>query len=149
MALGEICNRVVIVITRDTGLDEAARLMREHHVGSLVVVEETNLGRKPVGIITDRDIVVESVAAGVPPTSLTAGDIMEPGLLIGTEADEVWDAIVRMRERGVRRMPVVDRNGLLAGIVTVDDLLELLLVQLDGMVKIIGREQAREARVRK
>ncbi|MCZ7564160.1 MAG: CBS domain-containing protein [Burkholderiales bacterium] len=149
MSLGQLCNRVVVVTTRGTGMDEAARLMREHHVGSLVVVDETALGRKPVGIVTDRDIVIEVVAAGVAPASVTVGDVMGPELVTARESDEPWDTIQRMRAKGVRRVPVVDGEGVLIGIVTVDDLVETVAEQLEGLVKVIGQEQAREARTRK
>lgn len=149
MSLGELCNRVVVVTTRTTGVDEAARLMREHHVGSLVVVDDTAIGRKPVGIVTDRDIVIEVVAAGVAPDSVTVGDVMAPELVTAREADEPWDTIQRMRAKGVRRVPVVDREGVLVGIVTVDDLIETVAEELEGLVKVIGQEQAREARTRK
>ncbi|MCC6608807.1 MAG: CBS domain-containing protein [Burkholderiales bacterium] len=149
MGLGEICNRVVVVTTRNTGVGEAARLMREHHVGSLVIVDETALGRKPVGIVTDRDIVIEVVAAGVAPAAVTVGEIMGPTLATARETDEPWDTIKRMRAKGVRRMPVVNGDGVLVGIVTVDDLVETIAEQLDGLVRVIGQEQAREARTRR
>jgi len=149
MGLGEICNRVVVVTTRNTATDEAARLMREHHVGSLVVVDETATGRKPAGIVTDRDIVIELVAAGVAPGTVTVGEIMGPELVVARDTDEPWDTIKRMRAKGVRRMPVVNGEGVLVGIVTVDDLVETIAEQLDGLVKVIGQEQAREARTRK
>jgi len=149
MGLGEICNRVVVVTTRNTGVGEAARLMREHHVGSLVIVDETALGRKPVGIVTDRDLVIEVVAAGVAPAAVTVGEIMGPTLATARETDEPWDTIKRMRAKGVRRMPVVNGDGVLVGIVTVDDLVETIAEQLDGLVRVIGQEQAREARTRR
>lgn len=149
MPLGEICNRTVVVATRGTRLDEAARLMREHHVGSLVVVDETALGRKPVGIITDRDIVIEVAAMGVPLATVTVEEAMAPDLIIGRETDPVWDTVARMRDKGVRRLPVVDRDGVLQGILTVDDLLELLTEHFDGLVKTIIQEQTKEARSRR
>jgi CBS domain-containing protein len=149
MPLGEICNRTVVVAARGTRLDEAARLMREHHVGSLVVVDETALGRKPVGIITDRDIVIEAAAMGVPLGTVTVEEAMAPDLVIGRETDPVWDTVARMREKGVRRLPVVDGDGVLQGIVTMDDLLEILTEHFDGLVKTVVREQTKEARNRK
>ncbi|MBI2961428.1 MAG: CBS domain-containing protein [Betaproteobacteria bacterium] len=149
MALGEICNRTVVVVTRGTRLDEAARLMREHHVGSLVVVDETAIGRRPVGIITDRDIVIEVAAMGVPLATVTAEEAMAPDLMTGLVTDPVWDTVARMREKGVRRLPVVDRDGVLQGILTVDDLLELLTEHFDGLVRTIIQEQTKEARSRR
>ena len=148
MGLSELCNRSVVVTLAKTTVQEAARLMREHHVGSLVVVEETARGRRPVGIVTDRDVAVEVVAAGVAPATVTVGEIMGVELVTARESDEPWDTIQVMRQRGVRRVPVVSEDGLLLGIVTVDDLLEILAEQLDGLAKVISSELRREARSR-
>jgi CBS domain-containing protein len=148
MGLSEICNRSVVVTPRDTSVEAAARLMREHHVGSLVVVDETARGRKPVGILTDRDIAIEVVAAGVAPASVTVGETMAPDLVTARESDEPWETIRLMRQKGIRRVPVVDAQGLLVGIVTVDDLLEIIAEEIDGLVKVIAAEQSREARTR-
>ncbi len=149
MSVGEICNRIVIVTNRATRLDEAARLMREHHVGSIVVVDETAAGNKPAGVVTDRDIVIECVATGVNPATVTVEEIMAPDLVVAREADDVLDSLNKMRAKGIRRMPVVDGHGVLVGILTLDDLLGILAEQVDGMVKAIAQEQAREARTRK
>ncbi len=148
MSLGEICNRSVVVTSAKTSVEEASRLMREHHVGSLVVVEESARGRRPIGIITDRDVVVEVVAAAVAPATVTVGEVMGPELATAREDDEPWDTVRVMQERGVRRIPVVGRDGLLVGIVTVDDLLEIIADQLDGLAKVFSSEQKREVRSR-
>jgi CBS domain-containing protein len=149
MSVGEICNRVVIFTQRVTLLPEAAGLMREHHVGSLVVVEEQAQGRVPVGILTDRDIVVAVVAPAVDPRTVTAGEMMTGDLLTVREQDSVYDALRLMRGRGIRRVPVVTPTGTLAGIVTLDDLLETVAEQLNDIVRAITSEQAHEARARK
>lgn len=149
MSVGEICNRTVIVTSRQTRLDEAARLMREHHVGSLVVIDESAAGRKPAGIITDRDIVIEVVAAGISPATVTAEEVMAPDLVVAREEDDVLDTLMKMRAKGIRRVPVVGNDGILSGILTLDDVLGILAEQVDGMVKVIAQEQAREARARK
>jgi CBS domain-containing protein len=149
MTVGEICNRVVTVAERATPLADAAKLMREHHVGSLVVVENRAGARVPVGILTDRDIVVAVVAGGVDPATLTAGDVMAGELLTVREQDSEFDALQLMRRRGVRRLPVVGADGALAGIVTVDDLLEIVAEQLDDVVRAITSEQAQERRARR
>ncbi|MFO1361892.1 MAG: CBS domain-containing protein [Burkholderiales bacterium] len=149
MNVGEICNRVVVVTRRETPLPAAAALMREHHVGSLVVVEDGARGRVPVGILTDRDIVVAVVAPGVDPRVVTVGEMMTGDLLTLREQDSVYDALRLMRGRGIRRVPVVTPAGTLAGIVTLDDLLETVAEQLNGIVRAIASEQAREKRVRK
>jgi CBS domain-containing protein len=149
MTVGEICNRVVTVAARATPLADAAQLMREHHVGSLVVVENRAGARVPVGILTDRDIVVAVVARGVDPATLTAGDVMAGELLTVREQDSEFDALQLMRRRGIRRVPVVGADGALVGIVTVDDLLEIVAEQLDDIVRAIASEQAQERRARR
>jgi len=149
MSVGELCNRTVIVTSRTTRLDEAARLMREHHVGSIVVVDETPAGSKPVGIVTDRDIVIEIVAAGVSPATVTVEEIMVPDLVVAKEGEDLLDTLTRMRAKGVRRVPVVNGVGALLGILSLDDMLGVLAEHVDGLLKVIAQEQAREARTRK
>lgn len=149
MNIGEICNRIVVVAGRGTSLVEAARLMREHHVGSLVVVDEAARGRVPAGILTDRDIVVSVVAGEADPRTLTAGEVMATDLVTVRETESIFDGLGLMRRHGVRRVPVVAADGTLVGIVTVDDVLEIVAEQLDDAVRAIATEQSREARVRK
>lgn len=141
---GEICNRDVVHAHRDTPVAEAARLMREHHVGDLVVLDGREGEQTPVGIVTDRDLVVEVLAAGVRPEDLTVGDVMSDDLVTAREEDGLLDLIRRMRAKGVRRVPVVDRAGALVGILAVDDLIELLAEQVTDLAKLIAREQTRE-----
>jgi len=124
--------------------------MRHGHIGSLVVVEQMNGGKRiPAGIVTDRDIVVEVIATGLDPAVITVGDIMEPELVVGRESDSVLETLEIMRFKGVRRLPTVDREGQLVGIVTVDDLLEILAEQLNELATIVAREQSHEASARK
>ena len=149
MQAGEICNREVIVVERDASIREAAVLMRQYHVGDLVVVEERAGQRAPVGILTDRDIAIEVVAMGVDPEALTVGEVIGPELIIAGEKETVYDTLQRMRQHGVRRVPVVDAKGGLAGIVSLADLLEFLAEELSYLSTVELREQAREARVRK
>ena len=148
MTIGEICVRIVVFAYENMPLTEAARLMREHHVGSLVVVKEGDPDRTPVGIITDRDIVVEVVAAGLDARVLTVGEIMGRELVTAREQDNVLDILRVMRRRGIRRMPVVTASGSLAGIVTIDDLLEIVAEELDDVVNAIASGQQRETRAR-
>lgn len=145
MPIGEICNREVVIAERDLSVEQAARLMRSHHVGDLVVVQKTGSLNRPVGIVTDRDIVVEVVAAGVDATTLTVGDIMGEALATVRESEGVFETLQYMRTQGVRRMPVVDGDGCLAGIVTVDDLLALLAEELTALAGTVSRQQKCEA----
>jgi CBS domain-containing protein len=148
MAIGEICNREVVFVSRQVRVDEAARLMREHHVGDVVVVTDEGGLRKPIGIVTDRDVVVEVVAAGLDPAILKVEEIMAPYLATVPEKTGVFEAIRYMRDKGVRRMPVVGDDGVLIGILALDDLLELLAEELGALAHLIRREQTREIRQR-
>lgn len=149
MAIGEVCNREVVVVGIDNTVLEAARLMRQHHVGNVLVVEERDGRRFPIGIVTDRDVVVEVVAPELDPKAITVGDIMASNLASVNEDTGVFEAIQYMRSRGVRRLPVVARDGGLAGIVTLDDLLALLAEELDAFAKLLKREQQKEANYRR
>lgn len=149
MNVGEVCNREVVVAYRDTRLTDAARLMRERHVGSLVIVIDRMSERVPVGIITDRDIVVAVVAKELDPRALTVGDVINAGgALVVREQDGLPDTLRLMRKKGVRRVPVVTKSGGLAGILTLDDMLELVAEELGALVGTVGRERARESRAR-
>ncbi|HSJ81010.1 MAG TPA: CBS domain-containing protein [Thiobacillus sp.] len=145
MAVGEICNREVVVAEKALSVVDAAQLMRKHHVGDLVVVEEKAGRKHPVGIVTDRDIVVEVVAAGVNPDALKVGDIMGPEVATVRDGEGLFEALRHMRDKGVRRMPVVDREGGLVGILTLDDVLSLLAEEMTELAKLVSREQQREA----
>jgi CBS domain-containing protein len=148
MAVGELCNREVVIAEKTLSVVDAAQLMRKHHVGDLVVVEERSGRKQPVGIVTDRDIVVEVVAAGVNPDALKVGDIMGPEVATVREAEGLFEALRYMRDKGVRRMPVVDREGGLVGILTLDDLLSLLAEEMTELAKLVSHERQREATVR-
>lgn len=148
MRIGEICTRDVVFCTPGATVVEAARLMRQCHVGTLIVIEERNGRRIPVGVVTDRDIVMEIVALDVPTGSVTVGDIMSRELATVSESEDVFSTLELMRRKGIRRMPVVDQQGALAGIVTLDDLLEILAEELGTMVRLISREQSLEIKNR-
>ena len=148
MPIGEICIREVIICNRTTNVLEAAQLMRRYHVGDLVIVEESAGKRVPVGMITDRDVVISVIAAQVDPTTVTAGDLIGRELVFGREDQGVFETIEHMRAHGVRRMPVVDQQGALVGIISVDDLIDLLAEELSQLAKLIAKEQAQEVQVK-
>jgi signal-transduction protein with cAMP-binding, CBS, and nucleotidyltransferase domain len=145
MSVGEVCNRAVVVTGPRTGVVEAARLMREFHVGDLVVVEPHDGGRVPVGIVTDRDLVVEVLAEEVDPAAVTVADVMSSDLMVAREPDDLLDTVKRMAQRGVRRVPVVGQDGHLVGLLAADDVLDLVLEQVSGLVHVTRREQRVEA----
>ena len=148
MPVGEICNREVVVAERTTTIVEAARLMRRYHVGDLVVVDEVQGRRVPVGMVTDRDLVVEVIAREQPFASCTVSAVMSATLVCVPETAGVIEAIQLMRSHGVRRVPVVDAGGALVGILAADDLLDLLAEELSALARIAPRGQEREVRSR-
>lgn len=149
MPIGEICNREVVIVQRDTTVQEAAQLMRQHHVGALVVVRQVSGKRKPVGLVTDRDLVVEVLATQLDAVAITVGDIMLSELVTIPENSGVFEAIQFMRTKAVRRLPVVDGQGVLIGIVALDDLLSLLAEELSELSVLVSREQEKESRARR
>ncbi|MEZ4601277.1 MAG: CBS domain-containing protein [Syntrophotaleaceae bacterium] len=144
MRVGEVCNREVVITDRNATLLETAKLMRQKHVGDVVVVDDRPEGRYPIGILTDRDIVVELIAEEVDVGLMLVGDCMSFDLVTARENDELFPTIKRMRDKGIRRLPVVDEAGLLIGILTVDDLIDLIAEQLTDLVRLMGHEQDRE-----
>jgi CBS domain-containing protein len=144
MSIGEICNREVVITDKNSSLRDIAKLMRRHHVGTVVVAQRQDEQVVPVGIVTDRDLVIEGLARDVEPDTITAGELMADELFSVHEVDSVWDTIKFMRGKGVRRAPVVDDQGGLQGIITIDDLLELISEEMFDLAKLVRREQTRE-----
>lgn len=140
MSVGDVCNREVIVVAPESSVLEAARLMRRYHVGDLVVVEQRSGTAVPVSIVTDRDLVVEVMAAEVDPDGVTVGDLTTRRLATAKEGDEMLDSLAQMAQLGVRRLPVVDGEGALIGILTLDDLLDLLSEQVGNLAKLVRTE---------
>ena len=148
MPIKEFCNPNVVCASRETTVAEAARLMRQHHVGDVVVVEQAGDRRKPVGIVTDRDIVIEVVAAGLDPKLVKVGDMLTEPLATVDEDEGYAATVFQMVERGVRRMPVVNSGGELVGIITFDDLLRQLATPLAELSELSARERRQEMRKR-
>jgi len=150
MNVGEICQRDVVTIRPQDDLLAAAKLMREKHVGYLVVVEPsvTAGAFRPVGVLTDRDIVITVVAREANPRALTVEDVMTRQPVIAT-ADTLLDAALRdMRRVGVRRLPVVGEHGELQGVISLDDILARLAEQLQHVAGSIRSEQLVERALR-
>ncbi|MDH3218856.1 MAG: CBS domain-containing protein [Gammaproteobacteria bacterium] len=148
MRVGEFCNREVVVIEAESSITEAARIMREYHVGDVVIVKTSYGKQTPVGILTDRDIALEIVAKGADPEIVQVGDAMSFELVTVDENDDLMHAIEIMRDKGIRRVPVVDADEALVGIMTVDDLLDLLSGVFVDIVHLVDRQRRRETRTR-
>lgn len=149
MRISDICTRDVIHVGADASVREAAQIMRKRHVGALVVAEQPNGERVPVGIVTDRDIAISVVAAGVGADKLTVGDVMTRDVATCSENEELFDAIATMRERGVRRLPVLNAKGGLAGMVAADDIYGALGAHLRMLGSALTREQTQEMQARR
>ncbi len=150
MTVGKICRRQVVTVTPDTDLVAAAALMREKHVGFLIVVEpepHAQLGR-PVGVLTDRDIVVAVVARSADPRLLTAGDVMSRDPALVDESEPLDQALRTMRRMGVRRLPVVGSRGLLTGILSLDDIIDVLASEIGELSGALRNEQRIEGVLR-
>ncbi len=149
MSVGDVCNENVITIGKDGAIEEAVALMREHHVGDVIVVETRNGVNVPIGILTDRDIVIEMLAKAVPLDAVSVGDVMSFDLVVANAEDEISATIERMRKKGIRRIPVVNLRGGLVGILSLDDLLEYVADQLQELADLVNKERKHEKKVRK
>ena len=147
-ATEKIFPQLIVVIPRDRSVQEAAILMREHHVGDLVVVGADEQAA-PLGIITDRDIVIGVVAPQLDPAVVTVGDIVSRALETVPLQASVFETIDRMRRHGVRRLPVVNADGALVGIVAFDDLLRIVANAADALANVPATEQQVEVRTRR
>jgi signal-transduction protein with cAMP-binding, CBS, and nucleotidyltransferase domain len=143
MRIGELCARSVVTCEAHYSAADLARLMRKHHVGDVVVVESVEGGQRPLGIVTDRDLVLQVLAAGVDPATATASSLMSPSIT-ALASEGVYDAIWHMRRKGCRRLPVVDAQGKLAGLVTLDDVTQFLATELTELGRISQRQQQLE-----
>ncbi len=146
MTAGELCNRTVYIIRPDETVLKAARLMKKHHVGCLVVVEERGTDRVPIALVTDRDLVVKGMAeAPSDLETMQVSQVMSEGLVTARDTEWMYDVRKKMRARGVRRIPVVDAEGRLQGIIAFDDMVEWMAQELTDLAQLVSREQKRES----
>lgn len=149
MLLSEICTPDVVYCGADSTALAAARLMRERHVGDVVVVDEPNGDQTPIGVVTDRDIVVEVIAKEQDPAKVTVREIMRTPVVVAHATEEVSEAVERMKAHGVRRIPVMGESQRLVGILCLDDLLKQIVTDAGALVDIVSREQSHEHRTRR
>lgn len=140
MRVQDICTHHVAHIVATESLIEAVVMMRERPVGNVVVVENLDGKRRPIGFLTDRDIVVSVVAAGLAAENLVVGDVMTKPVYCCGGSQDVFDAIAIMREHGIRRLPVLDEDGSLIGIVAASD----IWIVLSNQLKLLGEISVRE-----
>ena len=150
MDTGQLCSRKPITVRGSDDLTRAAQLMREKHIGYLVVVDSEAAAQspRPVGVLTDRDIVIAVVAREADPRELKVGDIMaQPPVTVGV-SEPVEKALREMRRIGVRRLPVVGKRGELVGILSLDDVLEVLAMDLQYIAGSVRHERRIEGSLR-
>lgn len=135
MPITDIARSAVVTADPDTSAVSLAETLEGNNVGSVVITE----GSTPVGIVTDRDIALAVVGAGRDPTGTTAADIMTEDLLTAEADAGTFELCSTMCDNAVRRMPVVD-DGELVGIVTLDDMLQLLADELGHLATVVSRE---------
>jgi len=149
MNVGTLCQRNVVTVSPTDELSVAARLMRERHVGCLVVVEASGGGARPVGMLTDRDIVGAIIARETESGQLQVGDVMTRNPVSVLESESLSTALRQMRAIGVRRLPVVGRRGELTGLLSLDDVLDTLVSELQDVVGAIQNERRIEGEQRR
>lgn len=148
MPISEFCKLDVVCCDAGASIQEVAELMRKHHVGDVIVTGIEAESRMPIGILTDRDIVIEAIAPNVDLNLLTAGDIMVSPVHSVQESTGLLDALRMMAKLKVRRMPVVRDDGTLSGIVTADDIIGMLSAELATIANIVGKQPLVESRTR-
>ena len=146
--LRDFATAVVAVVEPDTTAVVAAQLMRQHHIGAVVVVDAAEKSR-PVGIVTDRDLVLGLMAEGLDPALFTTGDIMSVNLVLARPEMDTFDAVRLMKENQVRRLIVVDEQERLVGILSMEDLLEPMTRELAALAAGVASARDREIRQRK
>lgn len=149
MQIGEICNRDVVTADPEATAADLAKIMLGRHVGSVIIVEKADAGLRPVGIVTDRDLVLQVTARGLDPGATTAGDIMNGEPVVTQHSAGILDTMRRMRSHGIRRLPIVDHNQMLIGIVTLDDLIDVIVGELGELSSTIASGQYKEALYRR
>lgn len=149
MELSQLCRREVVTIHRNASLQEAASVMRQCHVGALVVAQGDGEALEVVGIVTDRDLAIEVIALGVDPSSIRVGDLAHQPVAHVAGSASLRDGAEAMRLAGVRRLLVVDEEGGVAGLVSADDLLSAISGELQevslALDSGIGREAGQRA----
>ncbi len=150
MLVRDYANMNVICCEPDAPISEVAALMRRHHVGDVLVVDTLQEGmRIPIGIVTDRDILVETIALDIEAKLFTASDLMSAPVTSVQENASLGEALAIMRGKKIRRLPVVNPSGSLFGIITADDVLNLIASELSMIAGLIIEQPMREGRLRK
>ena len=144
MKVERIYTRSIVGTTRACSIEEAARTMRKFHIGALLVMDDEPDSREVVGIVTDRDLVLQAVAEGLVPGEVTVGEVMTPEVVAVPEDADLHEALERMRAAGVRRLLVKQADGAPAGILSLDDVVDGLSADLASLAHVVKSERRGE-----
>lgn len=139
MTIAKLGKHEVITATKTMSLHEAAKLMKQNNIGDIVVVNN-EIDKKPIGILTDRDIVTKVIADEVDANQVCVGDVMSADLLVLNKQQSINKSLEMMCEKGVRRAPIVDNNNQICGITAVDDLFILIANELACISKLVHKQ---------
>lgn len=145
MKVERIYTRSIVGTKRGCTIEEAARMMRKFHIGALLVMGDEPQARDIVGIVTDRDLVLQAVAEGLAPGEVTVGEVMTPEVVTVAEDADLHEALERMRSAGVRRLLVKEADGTAAGILSLDDVVDGLSADLASLAHVVKNEMRGEA----
>lgn len=145
MNVADMCTREIVMADRQASLEEAATLMREQHVGTLLIVDRSDGATQAVGIVSDRDLVIEAMARGLDAAQTRIGRLAEGKLAVVPSSASLDEAIAAMKERGVRRLLVANDQGELFGIVSLDDVLDALAHEMSELAHAVRGGLEREA----
>jgi CBS domain-containing protein len=149
MLLRDLCTPDVVHCTPQTTALAAAVLMRQKHVGDLVITDDLDGDQNPIGMVTDRDVVIEVLGKELDPRTVTVREIMRMPVVVARDDEDVSQVLERMKTHGVRRVPVMGAHRKLIGIVCLDDLLKQVAADVNALVDVINRGQGHEHRVRR
>jgi CBS domain-containing protein len=139
--IGDLATRDVVTVSENVTVRQAAGVMREKNVGSVVIVKQEGGRSLPLGIVTDRDVTYEVVALDLDASDLKVGDIMSLDLVTINRNSDLASALRVMGQQGIRRLPVVNEDGSLAGMFSLDDALQELTGQLEDILLLVRRER--------
>lgn len=143
MPLESVCKKDVVTIKKDASLINAAGLMREYHVGSIVVVEDNDDKDIVVGMLTDRDIAL-AISSSSKVESLKVHEIMHSQPVTAQKTAGIYEAIELMKKNGIKRLPITEKNGSLFGMISADDLLDLIAEEISNLAKLTDIQVKKE-----
>ncbi len=148
MSVSQYCDKKISTLTQDSSILEAAQLMRTNHVGEVIIVQRQQGKTVPVGLITDRDLVIEIIAMEIDIDKITLGSIMCLELITVNHDSSLKQALELLQTNGIRRAPVVDSKGALFGIIAIEGILKVLSQDMTKVLKLFNNERRIEKQFR-